>query len=363
MRRRRALRLPSRPRRLRRIGGSLAVVRFPSRSGPGARLRRRAAPRPYSAGERIRKVERRLWKARVPWVFFQQDRARRSRGRRLLGGLRHTRQRSGSIQPDRQAQTTYVVRIFPNVMQVALSRPAKRIPSHLCCEKKCVRPSKQGSCRSAHCSGLAECCRKSGDGERRRSDAGGSGQAATRRRPHYRLRNRHAPRFECRRCPTSLGCVDRVRRSPNRFGGVAASAWTRSSRQAVPDHRDRPRPPRPHLRRSGGSAMRQLREIGGDAAIEEFAKRRVQAIVGDVEPADPTDVDNVEATADAIAEAFNAVGFAASTRPVATACRSANTIARFPMCRRVSGTVRGRAASIPAIARDSCSASGDHRQR
>lgn len=77
--------------------------------------------------------------------------------------------------------------------------------------------------------------------------------------------------------------------------------------------------------------MRQLREIGGDAAIEEFAKRRVQAIVGDVEPADPTDVDNVEATADAIAEAFNAVGFAASTRPVATACRSANTIARFPM--------------------------------
>ncbi|WP_277921637.1 helix-turn-helix transcriptional regulator [Rhodococcus qingshengii] len=65
-----------------------------------------------------------------------------------------------------------------------------------------------------------------------------------------------------------------------------------------------------------GAAMRQLREIGGDAAIEEFAKRRVQAIVGDVEPADPTDVDNVEATADAIAEAFNAVGFAASTRPV-----------------------------------------------
>ncbi|KJF22775.1 transcriptional regulator [Rhodococcus sp. ACPA4] len=65
-----------------------------------------------------------------------------------------------------------------------------------------------------------------------------------------------------------------------------------------------------------GAAMRQLREIGGDAAIEEFAKRRVQAIVGDVEPADPADLGAVAETADAIADAFSAVGFAASTRPV-----------------------------------------------
>src|SRR3546814_8109809 len=33
--------------------------------------------------------------------FFQQDRARRSRGRRLLGGLRHTRQRSGRSEERR----------------------------------------------------------------------------------------------------------------------------------------------------------------------------------------------------------------------------------------------------------------------
>lgn len=65
-----------------------------------------------------------------------------------------------------------------------------------------------------------------------------------------------------------------------------------------------------------GAAMRQLREIGGNAAIEEFARRRVEAIVGGVQPADSTKTRSVEATADAIADAFSAVGFAASTRPV-----------------------------------------------
>ncbi|NLG54715.1 MAG: transcriptional regulator [Rhodococcus sp.] len=100
-----------------------------------------------------------------------------------------------------------------------------------------------------------------------------------------------------------------------------------------------------------GAALRQLREIGGDAAIMDFARRRVQALLGSVTravdrpqsalagsagaddvPADdvPADdvsapgeaaaqdvsADEVKATADDIAGAFNSAGFAATTRPV-----------------------------------------------
>nr|WP_157109686.1 metalloregulator ArsR/SmtB family transcription factor [Rhodococcus sp. WMMA185] len=65
-----------------------------------------------------------------------------------------------------------------------------------------------------------------------------------------------------------------------------------------------------------GAAMRQLREVGGDAAITDFARRRVQAIIEDVTPAADHSAEGVEATAEAIADAFTTAGFAASTRPV-----------------------------------------------
>lgn len=65
-----------------------------------------------------------------------------------------------------------------------------------------------------------------------------------------------------------------------------------------------------------GAAMRQLREVGGEAAIVEFARRRVQTIVADIDPVVEHVPGAVENTADAIADAFTAAGFAATTRPV-----------------------------------------------
>ncbi|TCN57972.1 putative ArsR family transcriptional regulator [Rhodococcus sp. SMB37] len=65
-----------------------------------------------------------------------------------------------------------------------------------------------------------------------------------------------------------------------------------------------------------GAAMRHLRELGGSAAIEDFARRRVQSIVGGIEPVRSDD--EIDTVADEIAEAFSAAGFAASTRRVGT---------------------------------------------
>ncbi|OZC54313.1 transcriptional regulator [Rhodococcus sp. 06-621-2] len=65
-----------------------------------------------------------------------------------------------------------------------------------------------------------------------------------------------------------------------------------------------------------GAAMRQLRKIGGDAAIETFARQRVDAIVADVEPISGDEPSDIEEAADRIADAFTAAGFAASTRVV-----------------------------------------------
>lgn len=65
-----------------------------------------------------------------------------------------------------------------------------------------------------------------------------------------------------------------------------------------------------------GAAMRQIRELGGDAAITDFARKRVQAIVAGVgELAGHTPAET-EAKAEEIAEAFTEAGFAASTRKV-----------------------------------------------
>lgn len=68
-----------------------------------------------------------------------------------------------------------------------------------------------------------------------------------------------------------------------------------------------------------GAALRQLREIGGEPAIIEFARRRVQAVLGTVTRANDRSGGTEAATrdtADEIAEAFNSAGFAATTRPV-----------------------------------------------
>ncbi|MCW4353167.1 transcriptional regulator [Hoyosella sp. YIM 151337] len=73
---------------------------------------------------------------------------------------------------------------------------------------------------------------------------------------------------------------------------------------------------RDHLRHAyddlATAAMRELREIGGDAAVARFADRRVRSIVGSVQ----RDPDSVEQTAERVAEALTAAGYAASTRRV-----------------------------------------------
>lgn len=65
-----------------------------------------------------------------------------------------------------------------------------------------------------------------------------------------------------------------------------------------------------------GAAMRQLREIGGDDAITEFARSRVDSIVSEVDRLDRHTPAATAAKADEIAEAFSDAGFAASTRKV-----------------------------------------------
>lgn len=84
-----------------------------------------------------------------------------------------------------------------------------------------------------------------------------------------------------------------------------------------------------------GAAMRQLREVGGEAAIVEFARRRVQTIVADIDPA--RDTAELQQTADEIAAAFTSAGFAATTRQVGNGvqlcqhhCPVSGVAAEFP---------------------------------
>jgi predicted ArsR family transcriptional regulator len=60
------------------------------------------------------------------------------------------------------------------------------------------------------------------------------------------------------------------------------------------------------------AAMRQLREIGGDAAIRTFARRRIDTILSEVTAAP----DDVEATADRVAAALTEAGYATTTTRV-----------------------------------------------
>ena len=61
--------------------------------------------------------------------------------------------------------------------------------------------------------------------------------------------------------------------------------------------------------------MRQLREIGGDEAVRTFARKRIDTILAEVEPAGVEDGD-VEAAADRIAGALSRAGYATTTTHV-----------------------------------------------
>ena len=58
------------------------------------------------------------------------------------------------------------------------------------------------------------------------------------------------------------------------------------------------------------AAMRQLREIGGDDAVRAFARRRVDAILDGVRPADPDDDISVQGAAARVADALTQAGYA-----------------------------------------------------
>ncbi|MFI6866205.1 helix-turn-helix transcriptional regulator [Nocardia sp. NPDC050406] len=65
-----------------------------------------------------------------------------------------------------------------------------------------------------------------------------------------------------------------------------------------------------------GAAMRQLREIGGDKAIVDFARKRVGTIVAGIDRLARHTPEETAAKAEEIADAFSEAGFAASTRKV-----------------------------------------------
>ena len=84
------------------------------------------------------------------------------------------------------------------------------------------------------------------------------------------------------------------------------------------------------------AALRHLDEIGGDAAVREFARRRVAAITALVPAADPLGRDRAD-VADLLARALSAAGYAASTRQVGSGvqlcqhhCPVAHVAAEFP---------------------------------
>ena len=64
------------------------------------------------------------------------------------------------------------------------------------------------------------------------------------------------------------------------------------------------------------AAMRQLRELGGDEAVQTFARRRIDSILADVEPASGTKSGDVEEAADRIADALTVAGYATTTTRV-----------------------------------------------
>ena len=64
------------------------------------------------------------------------------------------------------------------------------------------------------------------------------------------------------------------------------------------------------------AAMRQLREIGGEDAVRTFARRRIDAILADVQAADSATDKDIEAAAERIATALTQAGYVATTARV-----------------------------------------------
>jgi len=60
------------------------------------------------------------------------------------------------------------------------------------------------------------------------------------------------------------------------------------------------------------AAIRQLREIGGEKAVQEFARRRIDTILAGVTEGP----DDVESTAERVAEALTKAGYATTTTKV-----------------------------------------------
>jgi predicted ArsR family transcriptional regulator len=61
------------------------------------------------------------------------------------------------------------------------------------------------------------------------------------------------------------------------------------------------------------AAIRQLRELGGDEAVRDFARRRIDGILAGVTEGP----DDVESTADRVAEALSKAGYATTVTPLA----------------------------------------------
>jgi predicted ArsR family transcriptional regulator len=64
------------------------------------------------------------------------------------------------------------------------------------------------------------------------------------------------------------------------------------------------------------AAMRQLRELGGEDAVQTFARRRIDSILADVQAADSTEDAEVEAAAERVAGALTKAGYVATTTRV-----------------------------------------------
>lgn len=64
------------------------------------------------------------------------------------------------------------------------------------------------------------------------------------------------------------------------------------------------------------AAMRQLREIGGDDAVRDFARRRIDAILDGVPTVAAADDQAVEQTAERVADALNRAGYATTATRV-----------------------------------------------
>jgi predicted ArsR family transcriptional regulator len=100
------------------------------------------------------------------------------------------------------------------------------------------------------------------------------------------------------------------------------------------------------------AAMRQLREIGGEDAVQTFARRRIDAILADVQPAASAEDADVEAAAERVAGALTNAGYVATTTRVGGPihgvqicqhhCPVAHVAAEFPQLCEAETAVIGR---------------------